>query len=280
MQFVLCPAQSCFKDGTTWKSSYWGYGHGSDVPVFIMETVTLDGTETLDGHEAMKMYSTLAYGEVPDERVLVAYVRTDGDKIYFKLPKAENGEWYLMYDFGLQPGDDCYINNPSIIGNGNIPFKSYIKVTDVARDEQNGMDIIRFKEYKDESCDELSKADGEWIKGLSSSRGVNYPNGFGLDGGLMGVELLEVTCGGETIYKNTSTNIVNTENGTLKAKADGLTLHISGINTPCNISLFTTDGILCKQMTAADSHADIALPDYGVYILKIGNMTMKIATTR
>lgn len=263
-------AQSYFKEGMTWKTSFWGYTSGDPAPQYMVETVTLDGCETIDDYEALKMYEI--NNNTPSERNFNMYIRTDGDKVYFKL--ASN--WYLMYDFGLKVGEGCYIYSPSY-KNNNIPYKSYVKVISIGTDDQTQLPVIYFKEYDDETCSGMEMYEtGAWIKGLGSLQGVNYPNGFNLDGGPINPQILEATYKDEVIYKSPTAGVSEIKDNTLNVTIDNRTLHINNIEAPCRLALYSADGIMCQQSVAEKSSASLIAPNAGTYILKVGYKTKTI----
>ena len=265
-------AQSYFKDGTKWKTSYYGYAQESSVPTYMFEIDELDGYEIVDGYEALKMYHT--HSDKPSERNLNLYIRTEGDKVYFKYASGENSDWYLMYDFGLKEGEGCYVYSP-FYSDDKVPYKSYIKVTGFDTDEQTKMTLIRLNEYKDETCSTEYSEEGAWIKGLSSLLGVDSPGGFGL-GGTPLLQLEEVSYEDNVVYKASTTGIQNTQDHTFKVAIEGNKLHITNIDVPSKVTLYTVDGAICKQIMSNSNCADIVVPSNGTYILKVGDKSKKV----
>ena len=95
---MLATAQTYFKDGTTWETRLCGT-QSADNTVYNNTYAKLNGTETVDGHQVLKLFY---YEEAKPEPQLYAYIRTDGEKVYFKPANAAKDTWYLMYDFGLK----------------------------------------------------------------------------------------------------------------------------------------------------------------------------------
>lgn len=265
-------AQSYFKEGTKWKTSYEGYAQESSEPTYMFEIDELDGHEIVDGYEAMKMYHT--HSDKPSERELNLYIRTEGDKVYFKYASDGNSDWYLMYDFGLKVGEGCDVYSP-FYSDDKVPHKSYVKVIGLDTDEQTQLPLMRLKEYKDETCSMEYPEEGAWIKGLSSLLGVNCPNGFGL-GGTPFLQLEEVSYENKVIYKAQTTGIQNTQNETFKVAIYGNKLHVTNIDTPSKITLYSADGAICKQFVSNSAYAEIVVPSNGTYILKVGDKTKKV----
>ena len=80
------------------------------------------------------------YEETKPEPQLYAYIRTDGDKVYFKPANAAKDTWYLMYDFGLKVGESCEVYSAWNIDNYPNLKESHITCLDVQKDENSGFD--------------------------------------------------------------------------------------------------------------------------------------------
>lgn len=100
LALILAPlgmaAENYFVEGAKWTI----YG-SSPKP----ETFTLEGTEFKAGYECHNLYRTLESGE----RILATVVRAEGDKVYF-LHDPDETEWDLLYDFGLEEGEECEVS--------------------------------------------------------------------------------------------------------------------------------------------------------------------------
>ena len=62
-------------------------------------TYLTDGTEEVNGVEAMLLHYIDSVGNKKNVR---AYLHTEGSKVYL----LHDDQWELLYDFGLQPGDE------------------------------------------------------------------------------------------------------------------------------------------------------------------------------
>lgn len=188
--------QTCFKDGTEWKAQI---DPDADPTEHYVKISRLEGTVNIGGYEALKMY-TEREGR-PETKYLNYYVRTDKDKVYFMPAEYNSGTWYLMYDFGMTPGQGCYMYRPPY-GNQE-PYRSYVKCVSIGQEEGYNYPVMELVDYMDETCDELTKGDGRWLKGVSSLNGVDFNIGFGLTG-TGGGTLLEVKNGNDVYYSKTS----------------------------------------------------------------------------
>ena len=265
---MLIFGQECFTNGTEWKMMIKSI---EPQPKTSIEISKLDGMVNIDGYEAFKMYSE--YENKPDSKTLLYYVRKENDKVFFKLPDDDSEEWYLMYDFGLAVGEGCYIYNPTFTINDKELYKTYLKCISITKDETSGNTIMGMEEYKDDTF-ELLRGEGEWIKGISSTLGINYNTGFGMTGGEF--RLIEVKNGDRVFYSDNTTSISKVSNAPLRYRVDGLNINLSGTEVSDKIQVYYTNGALLGNFTANGNSIDISVPNSGMYILKIKNTTISI----
>ena len=265
---MLIFGQECFTNGTEWKMMIKSI---EPQPKTSIEISKLDGMVNIDGYEAFKMYSE--YENKPDSKTLLYYVRKENDKVFFKLPDDDSEEWYLMYDFGLAVGEGCYIYNPTFTINDKELYKTYLKCISITKDETSGNTIMGMEEYKDDTF-ELLRGEGEWIKGISSTLGINYNTGFGMTGGEF--RLIEVKNGDRVFYSDNTTSISKVSNAPLRYRVDGLNINLSGTEVSDNIQVYYTNGALLGNFTANGNSINISVPNSGVYVLKLKNTTISI----
>ncbi|WP_337388706.1 hypothetical protein [Prevotella sp.] len=265
---MLIFGQECFTNGTEWKMMIKSI---EPQPKTSIEISKLDGMVNIDGYEAFKMYSE--YENKPDSKTLLYYVRKENDKVFFKLPDDDSEEWYLMYDFGLAVGEGCYIYNPTFTISFKKLYKTYLKCISITKDETSDNTIMGMEEYKDDTF-ELLRGEGEWIKGISSTLGINYNTGFGRTGGEF--RLIEVKNGDRVFYSDNTTSISKVSNAPLRYRVDGLNINLSGTEVSDKIQVYYTNGALLGNFTANGNSINISVPNSGMYILKIKNTTISI----
>ena len=265
---MLIFGQECFTNGTEWKMMIKSI---EPQPKTSIEISKLDGMVNIDGYEAFKMYSE--YENKPDSKTLLYYVRKENDKVFFKLPDDDSEEWYLMYDFGLAVGEGCYIYNPTFTISFKKLYKTYLKCISITKDETSDNTIMGMEEYKDDTF-ELLRGEGEWIKGISSTLGINYNTGFGMTGGEF--RLIEVKNGDRVFYSDNTTSISKVSNAPLRYRVDGLNINLSGTEVSDNIQVYYTNGALLGNFTAKGNSINIRVPNSGVYVLKLKNTTISI----
>ena len=265
---MLIFGQECFTNGTEWKMMIKSI---EPQPKTSIEISKLDGMVNIDGYEAFKMYSE--YENKPDSKTLLYYVRKENDKVFFKLPDDDSEEWYLMYDFGLAVGEGCYIYNPTFTISFKKLYKTYLKCISITKDETSDNTIMGMEEYKDDTF-ELLRGEGEWIKGISSTLGINYNTGFGMTGGEF--RLIEVKNGDRVFYSDNTTSISKVSNAPLRYRVDGLNINLSGTEVSDKIQVYYTNGALLGNFTANGNSINISVPNSGVYVLKLKNTTISI----
>ena len=265
---MLIFGQECFTNGTEWKMMIRSIEY---QPKTSFEISKLDGMVNINGYDAFKMYSE--YENKPDSKTLLYYVRTENDKVFFKLPDDDSEEWYLMYDFGLAVGEGCYIYNPTFTISFKKLYKTYLKCISITKDETSDNTIMGMEEYKDDTF-ELLRGEGEWIKGISSTLGINYNTGFGMTGGEF--RLIEVKNGDRVFYSDNTTSISKVSNAPLRYRVDGLNINLSGTEVSDNIQVYYTNGALLGNFTAKGNSINIRVPNSGVYVLKLKNTTISI----
>ena len=265
---MLIFGQECFTNGTEWKMMIRSIEY---QPKTSFEISKLDGMVNINGYDAFKMYSE--YENKPDSKTLLYYVRTENDKVFFKLPDDDSEEWYLMYDFGLAVGEGCYIYNPTFTISFKKLYKTYLKCISITKDETSDNTIMGMEEYKDDTF-ELLRGEGEWIKGISSTLGINYNTGFGRTGGEF--RLIEVKNGDRVFYSDNTTSISKVSNAPLRYRVDGLNINLSGTEVSDKIQVYYTNGALLGNFTANGNSINISVPNSGVYVLKLKNTTISI----
>lgn len=268
---MLIFGQECFTNGTEWITKITTPGYPQKDLIKIEK---LDGMVNIDGYDALKMYCE--YESIPDSKTLLYYVRTEGDKVFFRLPDDDSGTWYLMYDFGLVTGEGCYLYCPLYTDkeNNNTPLKDYFKCISWTKDETSGIYFMDAEEYEDNTC--TGFLDGpRWFDGISSVRGISSNIGLGMRAGSF-PQLIEVKNGDHVFYSDNTTSISKVSNTPLRYRVDGLNINLSGTEVSDKIQVYYTNGALLGNFTAKGNSINISVPNSGMYILKIKNTTISI----
>ena len=269
---MLIFGQECFTNGTEWITKITTPGNPQTELIKIEK---LDGMVNIDGYDALKMYCE--YESIPDSKTLLYYVRTEGDKVFFRLPDDDSGTWYLMYDFGLVAGEGCYLYCPLYTDeeNNNTPLKDYVKCISWTKGETSDIYIMDAEEYEDNTCSGLTLDGIRWFDGISSVRGISSNIGLGMISGSFS-RLIEVKNGDRVFYSDNTTSISKVSNAPLRYRVDGLNINLSGTEVSDKIQVYYTNGALLGNFTANGNSINIRVPNSGVYVLKLKNTTISI----
>ena len=263
---LLLNGQSHFTDGMKWRTQI--YGTHEPEAVESIEVVTIE--KTLDDN-CFNMYRS--YEDNTSEQELIAIIKKEESKVYFKPNGFNSSEWYLLYDFSLKPGKGCFIYNPLAFSKDSEPYKTYVKCIDIEENFNEDWNLLRLEEYEDDSCLNFL-GNGSWIIGLSSLNGILYNNRFEVDG--FSSKLLDVSDYEKILYSNSHSGILEiTDTSNLNIKIDGLDISISVNDEICG-SLYSQAGVLIGDYKFHKSPTLIKLPNRGVYILKLKNTAIKI----
>ncbi len=280
-------ADTFFKAGTKWVSYHYPAGPKEDEnsrTATSLEQIAASGEYSLGLYDS---YTRDVETTPFSEPQLIAFVKVEGNKVYFKPLRPNANEWLLMYDFDLTPGEGAYHYYAGGIGYpGNPdPERTYLKCVGIDVDPNYpGWELMSLEEYRDDTCEVLleggsigSIGNKYWIKGLSSRRDVTWNSGVGLVGG--GATLLEVTCGDKIIYKHHTAAIQEVpDNAPVKIRINGLVLTVSDVSASNSLSVYSPSGQLIHQAPSLLSSVPttVQLPHKGVYLLKIGQATYKV----
>ena len=192
---VLASAQNYFHEGMQWMGKGFSTAYPNGGEYWVLYQICRQSD-----NEQLSLYRYSFSDQTGDNSVFICYIKTEGDKVYFNQYDDSIPKWNLMYDFGLKPGEGCYIYSPL---NYNLkrprkPVREYMVCTDIHPDPDNpGWEIMEMEVY-DEEDTQKPWDKGKWIKGLGSERWIERSNGFNLAGG--GSELIQVYDNDKLIY--------------------------------------------------------------------------------
>lgn len=260
-----------FKEGTKWIVEI--YPDDPHEPC-VVEELTL---QSIAGAEP----NILAlYTNLPSEYYYDAHclnIKVEGEKVYFHLaddtcvvPTADQEGWYLMYDFGLEPGETCEVYNADAMRFHNDPSicKATLKYDSYAQWEEIGAFLYMYMEelpYNEK---------GIWFQGVGAWAGPLNNCHFGYDGG--GSKLVGLFYDGKEIFYNPSAAVKNiTESSDFQVIKNGMNVTISSseIDQPCYV--YSLDGKLVSIIDFSVTN-NFTAPASGCYILKIGDLSKKI----
>ena len=261
---------SCFFPGVSWLTEYESDANPNVSP-FSYRNYTIMGTK-----DDMYLYSS---NPMSDATVIqtVAQIRTEGGKVYFRLPTDATSEWYLMYDFGLRVGSGDYFYDPDWLLSDGTPSRSYLVCREkvLYNSRYKGWTTMTMEEYADETLEEI-RGTGTWIRGLGAEAGVLENIGFDLDG--RNSKMLEAKIENNVIYSSRSGNSgVNDISADFSVNVNGLDVTVSGLDGYSEGAVYGLEGTLICSFTGSDRGSiSFSLPSSGLYILRIGSVTRKL----
>ena len=211
------------------------------------------------------------------ETEVVAEVKTEGEKVLFHLLDDDESLWYLMYDFGLQPGEECEVYCPAWISD-KVPEMAKFRCDEIiekdARFDNWPTMILTETTYVDEFGEDITDQ-GIWIKGLGDQRGVLTNYSYFTAGG--GSKLIKVENDDTVVFDLTaSTQVTTIGNDEIELRLDGNILIIDSASNGEKALLYDLNGILISTIDLSKNHNEINLPQKGLYILKIGDKSKEI----
>lgn len=255
----MTKAEMYFEVGTKWVSEYISTST-PDCPKSEV-SITMEQTNNPDPELALGFYGNSSYYD----NTLFAYVKVEGERVYVRSITDNDVQWYLIYDFGLQPGAGNYFYMP--LENqftGNV-VKRYLRCNSISKTEEFGdWDVMAMEEFEDESC-EQSYGEGYWIKGLSSERGVLDNMYFDASGVL--ASLIAVYHNDKVIFKPLKVNV--------ESLAKEMVISVNGKNiripdcTPMSRGIISSvDGIVVRDFVIGVD-TEINIPVSGLYVMNI-----------
>ena len=265
---LVSHANCYFVTGTQWTVRYWGTTQPE--PTVIQGLISLKSSSDLKDMEMWYAHNQ----DLPDNRIIL-YVKTEGEKIYFRYPDDVDRKYYLLYDFGLKPGDGCYVYSPDIFNSTCSVYKSYLKCDEIIENSSyDNWPIMKMSEYKDESCAVLLGC-GIWIQGLSSERGVLNSNRFEIDG--FQSKLVEVRdSSGVVVYDDVASSVQSVAmQGDINITINDREISISA-DGDRDIFIYTVSGLLLYQAKLRNQSTSFCLRNGGIYVIKSGDFVREI----
>ena len=112
-------AQNYFQEGTIWKELAWS--DATAEPTYYEITIKLEASASNP-----ELLSLTEYYDGQFEPRFIGYIKSEGEKVFIKQNDQPTSEWYLIYDFGLQPGEGCDIFGTYFYDNG-VPHVTYME---------------------------------------------------------------------------------------------------------------------------------------------------------
>lgn len=197
---VAIATENCFVDG----SKMFVEAYSTSLPDYnpSLTVWEISGTSFVGGNEALMLWSHNPSSGTREFRLML---RVDGSRIWF-YTGALAEEWVLLYDFSLQPGEVCRVGYPRFIeGNSVDDVKlevcySYLKCVDriCTAEGQHEYMLMNVCNGDDDNRPSTGYADGIWLAGIGSDRGIVENSTFLMDG--YGSVLRSVVINDDDVY--------------------------------------------------------------------------------
>lgn len=255
-------SENYFRPGTAWVMECWTFPNNEKwlVDEFIENEIIVDGQQVLP------LYFS-KHGD-KDSKTLLYYVRSEGDKVYWRYIEHDYPEWHLMYDFSLADGETSIItrlsSNPGSVSNVSV------KCLRTEYDPTYKSDIMEMEQIENHIP---GIETGVWIKGIGSLTGPTI-NIFGLDGATSRV--IEVKSNDTTVFQAPTSSVK--ENGVTEANVEinGSEIILSGVKEGECVNIYDLNGKLIKSSTINSSVSRVPVEFSGVILVSIGAKTFKL----
>jgi hypothetical protein len=254
---------------------YTEQGETTDCLCLIStETITVRDTKTYNGKEYYELFSDSPSDAFPNGRV-VNYVREEGKKVYFYVEEC-NTE-YLLYDFGLNVGDEVLLVDPQY----QFSWSNQDNACELTEDELHNfqytvieVDSIEYNNIKRKMLKvESARGQDIWVEGIGCMRGINHKIGTFMVGAAH--QLKDCYEANELIFENEiarsciKTALSNVQPDLITVFIDEQNiLHIANAqNIPLTIYNMQGHTIQSVVPDSKDYKKDISALPKGVYII-------------
>lgn len=257
LNLSVSAAENYFRPGTIWTAEI----DDDAVPAIYIVYYTILEETTFEGELVLPFVS---YTDDDPEPKIEKYLRTDGDKVYWRSTIPGCSDWYLLYNFNMKEGEEVIIYEDKIEKNdhgqtievGNPVTLKCLRYDYYVNDNPLKGPMMRMQLMGRNEVDYSSHEDcqGNWIIGMGyagGSGGILSPWHWGWSGG------------GDTILcvESPKGNIVYGES-------------VAGIKSVSNSAIVAPDGVYnLRGERVADSSDNLPT---GIYI----SNGKKIAVTK
>ncbi|MCM1319451.1 MAG: T9SS type A sorting domain-containing protein [Muribaculaceae bacterium] len=272
---LLCPllaksfgfkAEEVYNEGMRWEGYYESFPPGQRYYFDFF----IDGVTEVLGEKCYKLWSL---NKTNMDTQLAMLVRAEGSRVYY-VTSLDATQWSLLYDFDVALFQECSLQYPMPWGTDSATHTFNLRCLqwyDVY-DTDPGYEMMFLQKFDEDFAPEGYA--GQWIRGFGN---VGFPtqNIIGMDGEMRS-RLVRAYRGEKVFYDNKTLAIDQTLADEFTVEQQGLTVIINGVPAGQPLQLISLDGnvLLCSHTT--DAPVKLDLPDSGIYILRVGDITKKI----
>lgn len=271
---LLVSAQNYFRPGTVWQFGVEAIPPHQLSDSFYSRTI---GEEVpLDGEKVMQ------YTDVEKPFDIIAYIKTEGEKIYVRGPKESDKEWCLIYNFGLQAGEGEVFTIPSHDFNPEKARKTYLKCIERKKSDRGDweeMTMLYFGEDHpvSEEDEGIYYHEGKWIVGVGGTSALFISDGFAMDG--LYTWLLQAEYDNKVLYKsqfNTSNVAEIDANSDYTVNSEGLSINVCGLRDNTSVSAYDVAGRKVAAEVSSEGKCKLTVPSQGLYLVRNKLVNRKI----
>ena len=259
-------AENYFNAGTLWEYVIFDAVDPENEPATC--TYKLDKTDGSDQFTLLR-----GYPDADMEPESVALIRTDGDKVWFS-PVQENPEWFLMYDFGINPEEKITVTYAGQVGLSWFTPKEYTLKCLKTEAASGALNILTMGDV-DAWGNVETDATGRWLSGFGSMTGLLDNCRYNIEGNT--TVLKQVSVNGKVLYTNSA--VASVSGIELKSRAiiraTDRGVELSGLKPGETIALYNAAGMKTAEVSA-DSEGKAVIPaSKGIILIKTSTASFK-----
>ncbi len=294
---IVARGEIYFREGVKWVMSLAAPANpnpSSETPICGTVTYALKNSQAQDGESILGLFdiSTDSNGNISSE-TLMAKIKVEDNRVYYMPNRQDASEWLLMYDFGLLPGEGCYLDDASGIHHTENPYpqRQYIKCVALEiHPDYPELETMWLQPYEGETDEMLGVDTGIWYKGVGAFGGVlNNDPAIAYGGG--GSALVEVLHDSQALFKfsdetraalwykalHYNSGVQQVEAAPLRIRVDGMDVTVTDARGSEDVRIYTEQGALIgNSKLAAGIPATFHLTTPGIYIVNVGTISRKI----
>lgn len=259
-------AENYFNEGTRWEYVIFDAVDPENEPATC--TYKLDKTDGDDQFTLLR-----GYPDADTEPESVALIRTDGDKVWFSQIQ-ETPEWFLMYDFGINPEEKITVTYAGQVGLSWFTPKGYTLQCLKTEAASGALNILTMGDVDADDKVETD-ATGKWLAGLGSMTELLDNCRYNIEGNT--TVLKQVSVNGKVLYTNPA--VASVSGIELKSRAiiraTDRGVELSGLRPGEKIALYNASGMKIADISAdSEGKASVAAPK-GLTLIKTATATFK-----